>query len=430
MKAGVARIDITPTESIWMEGMLRKHRSEGVHDHTFVKALVLANDEDLAQGAAIVSLDVCGMPEWLSTEMRGRVESELGIPAARIIMASKHIHSGPDTDGTGEPEVRYTQALKDNVFEAVEQACAAMEEVKAGCASGRECTISQYRRLLADDGHVVMNWEIWPPDRLVAMLGVPDPEVGVLKITDLAGRVRCILFNYAGHPNVLSGDNYLISAEYPGHAERLLEAEFGGTAIFVNGAQGSVDIDSLGPRTWAEMERLGAKLAAAVAETARCIEPVAGLKVRSRRLLHWLPPRQVSDEQLAWAEAIVKQTGGTVQPLADGVGDDFKALLLKRLRGIQDQPIPAEQVAIAVGDTAFISFPGELFTEIGLKIKAASPFLRTYIFGLSNGAVGYLPTRKSIAEGGYAEDVRRVDAGAETAVIVRSLELLGELSRS
>jgi hypothetical protein len=303
-----------------------------------------------------------------------------------------------------------------------------MQPVKAGCASGRENTISQYRRLLADDGHVVMNWEPWPLEHLVAVLGVPDPEVGVLKVVDLSGQVLCILFNHAGHPNVLSGDNYLISAEYPGFAERLLEGQFGGMAMFVNGAQGTMDIDGLGPRDWAEMERLGAKLAAAVTEVVQRIEPVEGLAVCCTNLKHGLPARKVSDEQLAWAEAIIEQTGGTVQPLPDGVGDDYKALLLKQFYAVQDSAIPAEQTCIVIDDTAFLSFPGELYTEIGMKIKAASPFSRTYIIGLANGYVGYVPTRKAIGEGGYAEDVRRVDASAEEAILSMSLELLKQVS--
>ena len=410
MKAGVARIDITPTESIWMEGMLRAHRSEGIHDPIFAKALVLANDDRLDQAWAIVATDVCAMPGWMSAEVRDTVEREIGLPADRIIIATKHGHSGPDTDGEGEPEVRYTEGLKEKLAQVVQEAAGSLQPVKVGCDSGRENSISQYRRLLADDGHVVMNWEPWPLEKIVCVLGIPDPEVGVVKIEDLTGQILCILFTHAGHPNVLSGDNYLISAEYPGHAERLLEAEFGGTAMFVNGAQGTMDIDGLGPRNWPEMERLGAKLAAEVSAVARRIETQEGVKVRWANLKHGLPARKVSDEQLAWAEAIIEETGGTVQPLPDGVGDDFKALLLQSLYKIQDEPIPAEHICIALGDTALFTIPGEMFSEIGLRIKAASPFTRTFVLGLANGSVGYIPYPQSHRRGrlcGRRQESRR-----------------------
>jgi hypothetical protein len=191
-----------------------------------------------------------------------------------------------------------------------------------------------------------------------------------------------------------------------------------------------MDIDGLGPRDWAEMERLGAKLAAEVATVLRGIEPQEEVTVRCANLKHGLPARKVSEEQLAWAEGIIEQTGGTVQPLADGVGDDFKALLLRRLYGVQGQPIAAEHICIAVDDTAFLSFPGELFTEIGLKIKAASPFARSYIIGLANGSVGYVPARKAIGEGGYAVDVRRVGDDAEDVVLSQSQALLRSVYES
>ena len=140
-----------------------------------------------------------------------------------------------------------------------------------------------------------------------------------------------------------------------------------------------------------------------------------------------LPARQIPDEQLAWAEEILEQTGGKVQALADGVGDDHKALLYKKLHAVQDRSIPVEQVCIALDDAAFISFPGEMFTEIGMHIKATSPFRQTYVIGLANGHVGYLPTRKAIAEGGYAVEVRRVDAAGEDVAVAHSLSLLNQV---
>ena len=56
-----------------------------------------------------------------------------------------------------------------------------------------------------------------------------------------------------------------LPGDYTGLAERLLEEEFGGTALFVNGAQGTMDIDGLRDRDWEGMQRTGHALAAAVA---------------------------------------------------------------------------------------------------------------------------------------------------------------------
>ncbi|MDP2857060.1 MAG: hypothetical protein Q8P50_03680, partial [Bacillota bacterium] len=223
MRAGAARIDITPSKSIWMDGMLRAHPSEGVHDHLFARALVLSNDEDMKQACAIVAVNVCRLPEQAASAVR-KAAAEVGIPAERIIVAAAHIHSGPVTNGKpSEVEADYARALVARLAQVIKEAAGSMKPVMAGCASGKEDTISHYRRLLADDGHVVMNWEPYPPEHIVGPLGEIDPEVGVLKLVDMSGQVLCLLFNHAGHPNVLTGDNYSISAEYPGFAERLLE---------------------------------------------------------------------------------------------------------------------------------------------------------------------------------------------------------------
>ena len=88
---------------------------------------------------------------------------------------------------------------------------------------------------------------------------------------------------------------------------------------------------------------------------------------------------------------------------------------------------PWTQTCLALGDSALLTFPGELYTEIGQHIKAHSPFRRTFIIGLANGYVGYVPTRKAIGEGGYAEDTRHVDETAEQFVVEHSLALLHHL---
>ena len=104
MRAGAARIDITPTRPIKMEGMLRAHPSGGVHDPIFACALVMSNDDDLKHGCAIVSADVCWLVEPVTTALRNAVAASVGIPIEHIILAAKHIHSGPVTWGDGEVE--------------------------------------------------------------------------------------------------------------------------------------------------------------------------------------------------------------------------------------------------------------------------------------------------------------------------------------
>jgi len=431
MFAGTAEIDITPSGSVWMDGMIRAHRSTGVHDRLRATALYLASGTDQKAACVLVGIDVVAMSTQDALQARRGAEQATGIPSDRIILAASHTHSGPATLGVLNPrEPEYVQELVKNLVQVIREAAAAAVPAAVGCASGREDTISHYRRLLARDGHVVMNWEPYPADQIVGPLGQVDPELGVLKVTAPdRTRTLCIAFNHAGHPNVLSGDNYTISADYPGLAAHLLEEKLGCRAIFLNGAQGTMDIDGLRDRDWKGRERIGTTLAEETARVAEGLTPSSATRLRSASVRYNVPSRRVTEKEYLWAARILKETGGRIQALADGVGDDYKARLLHELRALEEAENPVEQVCVALDDSAFISFPGELFTEIGQEIKKASPFARTYIVGLANGSVGYVPTRKAISQGGYEVETRRLDDRAAEIITERSLYLLQSVHR-
>ena len=432
MKAGMAKIDITPSGPVWMDGMIRSHRSTGVHDPLFAKALALSNDDSLNNCFVVVSVQVCGLRTDDSLRARESASQLTGVPVNHIIIAATHTHSGPSTVGHfNTREEKYIAELLEKLTLVIQESVKAMQPVAIGCESGNENTISHYRRLLADDGHVVMNWETWPAEHIIGPLGVVDSEVGVLKIVsaDHPETTMGLLFNHAGHPNVMSGDNYLISADYPGLAEKLVAQTVGGEALFINGAQGTMDIDGLKDRDWEGVDRVAKALANAVCKTAKEITPLATASIRGSSASYTVPSRKITDAELAWADNILSQTGENIKPVADGVGDDYKASLYKQLHDQEDKNISVEQICFAIDDSAFISFPGELFTEIGMRIKDESPFRRTYLLGLANGRTGYIPTSKAILEGGYAVDTRKVDAMAEDIIIEQSLALLQKVKK-
>lgn len=428
MKAGAARIEITPQEPVWLDGMMRTHRSTGVHDPLFARALAISSGGSCF---VVVSADVCVLDTPDSARARETAARITGVPAHHIIIAATHNHSGPAIVGFFNPrEETYVSKLIDNIVDVISKAVSAMQPAAVGCASGRETTISHYRRLLADDGHVVMNWEPYPPEKIVRPLGEIDPEVGVLKVAaaDDPRKVIGLLFNHAGHPNVMSGDNYLVSADYPGLAAALVEEANGGMALFVNGAQGTMDIDGLRDRDWKGLERVARALAGAVSKTAKKITTSTTAAIRGASATYTLPRRKITASELAWAGKILNRPTGAFQPLADGVTDEYKASLYKKLHEINEDT-RAEQICFAIDDCSFISFPGELFTEIGMRIKALSPFRHTYILGLANGHIGYVPTRKAISEGSYEVDMRWLDASAEDIIVEQSLSLLRKVHK-
>ena len=85
---------------------------------------------------------------------------------------------------------------------------------------------------------------------------------------------------------------------------------------------------------------------------------------------------------------------------------------------------------LVIGDTAFVSAPGEFFVELGMEIKEKSPFERTFVVELANDCVGYIPTRAAFKEGGYETLNARsskVAAEAGELIVENALNMLETL---
>jgi hypothetical protein len=93
MRAGVAKVCITPPVGAWQGGYGARDRpSEGVHDDLFVRALVLESEEDGGTRGAIVSVDVVTLTHELAEGARRRAGETTGIPAGNIALCASHTH--------------------------------------------------------------------------------------------------------------------------------------------------------------------------------------------------------------------------------------------------------------------------------------------------------------------------------------------------
>lgn len=87
--------------------------------------------------------------------------------------------------------------------------------------------------------------------------------------------------------------------------------------------------------------------------------------------------------------------GGWNSPPATHVHDELyaKCLVLDDGR--------TQLVFVVCDNLGICAIPFEVFVEIGLEIKAKSPFAQTFTISLANGSYGYLPTVAQHELGGY-----------------------------
>ena len=57
--------------------------------------------------------------------------------------------------------------------------------------------------------------------------------------------------------------------------------------------------------------------------------------------------------------------------------------------------------AIRIGNLGLVTNGAEFFCQLGLDIKAASPFERTWVVSLANQWIGYVATATAYYAGGY-----------------------------
>ena len=110
------------------------------------------------------------------------------------------------------------------------------------------------------------------------------------------------------------------------------------------------------------------------------------------------------------------------------VTEAWKGLNIDRFRTEFGQNLPMEVDAIRIDDnTAIVFLPHEIFVELGLAIKKASPFKHTFVVTLANDIDFYVPTKKAFAEGSYEVVASAVKPGSGEMLVESATALLHEL---
>ena len=93
--------------------------------------------------------------------------------------------------------------------------------------------------------------------------------------------------------------------------------------------------------------------------------------------------------------------------------EQVKAYRILDVVAQQGKPFDVDVQVITLGrDIAWVALPGECFVELGLSIKAASPFRQTNVVELANGRGQYIPNRSAFPEGQYEVVSTRYAEGA------------------
>ena len=85
--------------------------------------------------------------------------------------------------------------------------------------------------------------------------------------------------------------------------------------------------------------------------------------------------------------------------------------------------------AFRIGDLGIGSAPVEIFAEMGLELKARTPFAKTFTISLANGWFGYMPTPAQHEVGGYETwcGINRLEKEAAPKIVTALLGMFGSM---
>jgi hypothetical protein len=382
LRAGLAKVDITPRGPIWMSGYAaRTHPSEGVLSRLWAKALAIES----SPGAriVIVSTDLVGIPRELSDEVAAKLKKQYGLNRSQLLINASHTHTGPIVwpnlrnltvlpDGEQEKLIDYRNTLAEALVSVAGSALqdlspAAIEfgEGAAGFAANRRAAIN--------------------PN------GPVDHRVPVLKIADPAGRIRGIVFGYACHNTTLTGEFYQLSGDYAGFAaEAIQQRHPGATALFVTlcGADQNPN-----PRSTLELARQHGNALADEIEKVIAVRmtPVSGPVRTAFRLaeLRFAPRSREDFEAELQSKVPAQVRRGEMMLKALDAGRNLDRL---------DYPLQA----VRFGKTlTLLALGGEVTVDYGLRARREYSGEPLITAGYSNDVMSYIPSARVLREGGY-----------------------------
>ncbi len=393
MRAGVAKVNITPPVGVELSGYVgRQQPSVGIHDELCGSALVL---DDGHQRAAIVACDLVGLTKDSVERVRGLISQNTEIPGANVMVCCTHTHSGPATlrlRNCGKIDETWMSVLYRQLAGAVIWAEKNLKEVRASVGQGT-VTVGINRRAAS----------------IKTKEAVVDSTLGVLKIEDFDENPVAALLNYPCHGVVLSHENRLVSADFPGAAVRFVERNLPGNPIilYTNGACGDIN-PYLQGNSFKQVERIGTIVGAEAVKIMASTEitPNLDLAVASRNIelpLQKMTKAQVEAQFQHYSHQYYSEGPDWLyinRRIYEAMEQWAKETIALLEAGILPNTVSTEVQVIRIGELYLVAVPGEAFCQIGLAIKERSPG-RSFIIGYANDVVGYIPTEEAFEQGGY-----------------------------
>jgi neutral ceramidase len=423
--AGFCEKDITPEIGMEQPGGYGKSYHQSLHDPCKVRAAVFDDGKNVV---AIVGIDAIGIRRETVQKVRKLITEKTGIPGEHILLNASHSHSSgplawimPGEFDHASPLVqklaykestcvdpKYLAKVETALVDAVSEAFMNRKTAAAGVGKGIESQVAFNRRFKMRAGYTMTHPGLGNPE-IIEPAGPVDPEVGVIGVWDPSQKDKLLgcIVNFSCHATTNPGG---ISANYVYYLEKAIQGYYGKdcVVVFIAGASGDVtQVNNLSEtqypsgERWAEHVggRVGAEAVKALISMERGSLAPVGAKTKVWQVARRLPKPEKVKAALAMVEANDPKVSAADKTFA-------KETLLLDAMLAKEKSVEVEVQAVQVGPAVFVTDPAEYFCEYGIQIKAGSGFPFTFPASLTNGCVGYVPTKAAFGPDGGGYETR------------------------
>jgi hypothetical protein len=452
---GTASTDITPAEPVAVSGQFHLRIARAVETPLTANVIALESQRDgqPLDAAIMVSCDVLYIPTDLLVLVRRQVHERLPeLDTKKIFLSGTHTHTAPVLlpDKYPIPQEGVMQVAQYRAFfaERVAEAVArAWKNRKPGSVTWGlgHAVVAYNRRAVYADGSARMYGGTDVPE-FRHLEGYEDHDVNTLFFWNGAGNLIGAAVNVSCPSQEVEGRT-AVNADFWHPVREALRKRYGAQLCVLawTGAAGdqsphlmyrkAADQRMCRLRGLTRPEEIARRIARAVDES---YEAVSDDRHTDVPLMHEveairLPMRLVSESEYAEAKAACEQAAAQIAKDPKAAERAFRRMkwyevTVQRFERQRTDPKPTWEVelhVLRIGDAAVCTNPFELFTDYGIRMKARSKAVQTFVVQLV-GPGGYLPTERAVRGGHYSAIVHSSLVGPEGGQVLvdRTVEMI------
>lgn len=458
LMVGTAVVDITPTEPVAVSGQFHLRIAKTVESPVTANVIALESRRDgLSRDVAImVSCDLLYIPSDVLELVREAVRERLpDLDTRKLFLNGTHTHTAPvlllnkyPIPREGVIQVKqYRSFLAERVADAVVQAWNSRStgSVTWGLS---HAVVAYNRRAVYADGTAKMYGKTDVAE-FRNLEGYEDHDVNTLFFWKDSGKLVGVVVNVSC-PSQEVESRSTVNADFWHPVREALRKRFGEQLCVLGwtGASGdqsphlmyrrAADERMRRLRGLGRLEEIARRIVRAVDDA---YETVKNDRHADVPLIHKvetirLPMRLVTDAQYAEARAAVEKAAAQIARDPKAAAREYRRMkwyemTVKRFDRQRTDPKPTyemEMHVLRIGDVAVATNSFELFTDYGIRMKARSKAVQTFIVQLA-GPGTYLPTEKAIRGGHYSAVVHSSLVGPEggDTLVDRTVNMINSL---